>query len=284
MNPQRRKGHRSRAAIRAAIRAADVLAAACASRGHPVERRGRGVQRNHLASAEELVRSHFAERSNPDHINFPSLYEAIRLLSERPCVILETGSSAWGTDSSRLFDDYVAAFGGEFWSVDVRFDPVLKLGRSLSGHSTLCCDDSVRFLRRWVREHPGRKADLVYLDSMDLDVGSPVRAAAHAIQEFFAISPALHDGSLLLIDDTPASIEWFPEDQRNAANQFQSTHGVLPGKGMLIHEYLKHRAGIAKLRHEYQVLYRFGANSNCHKSRATLRSTDQPSGRARRLR
>lgn len=52
---------------------------------------------------------------------------------------------------------------------------------SLSERSWLTCDDSVRFLRRWVAENPGRRADLVYLDSYDLDVGDPIEAAIHGL-------------------------------------------------------------------------------------------------------
>jgi hypothetical protein len=174
-------------------------------------------------------------------------------------VILETGSSAWGTDSSRLFDAYVATFGGNLWTVDIRLEPMRELRDGVSSKTTLICDDSVRFLERWVAQNPQRKADLVYLDSWDLEVEAPVPAGMHGLAEFFAVSPALGEGSLLLIDDTPGDLDWYPEHMRPAAEEFHSSYGLLPGKGMLVDLYLQTRADVTKVHHRYQVLYRFEA-------------------------
>jgi len=238
------------------------VAAALARAGHPIEARGRNEgSPARFSSSDELVSAHFASRSDPGHLNFSSLLETVRLLEERPAVIVETGSSAWGTNSSRLFDDYVASFGGELWSVDIRLGPLVELRRSLTPRSVLCCDDSVRFLRRWVDRNPGRRVDLVYLDSFDLDVGAPLPAATHGLQEFLAIRPALRDGSLLLVDDTPAEIDWFGWPEREAARAFYEASGLVPGKGMLIEEELRKSAGVTKIHHRYQLLYRFEAPS-----------------------
>lgn len=186
------------------------------------------------------------------------MLDAIELLGERPSLILETGSSAWGTNSSRLFDDYVVTFGGEFTTVDIRIAPLLRLWRDLGPRSVIVCDDSVRFLRRWVEENAGRKADLVYLDSYDLDVSSPTPAAVHALLELDAIRPALRAGSLLLIDDTPDSMDFFPEPARTDAQRFKERNGLIPGKGMLIDVYLDSDPTVTKVHHGYQTLYRFG--------------------------
>ena len=118
-----------------------------------------------VASPDDLVREHFATRSNLSHANFKSMQEAISALCGRPSWIVETGSSAWGTDSSRLFDSYVATFGGRFWSVDSRLEPMLKLRKHMSKSSSMSCDDSVRFLKRWVDKYSSHRVDLVYLDS-----------------------------------------------------------------------------------------------------------------------
>jgi hypothetical protein len=79
----------------------------------------------------------------------------------------------------------------------------MKLRSTVSVRTQLFCDDSVRFLQWWVHSNPGRKADLVYLDSQDLNPRSPYAAAVLAIREYFAIRPAVGKGSLLLVDDTP---------------------------------------------------------------------------------
>ena len=228
-----------------------------ATSGHPIEVRGRGTFDIRFDSSDELVDHHFETWSDLSHINFSSLRDTLSLLQQRPSLILETGSSAWGTDSSRLFDAYVAAFGGEFRSVDIRLEPMFKLRRSLTERSRLSCDESVRFLRDWVEENPGRQVDLIYLDSWDLDVFAPVKSATHGLEEFFAIAPALGEGSLLLVDDTPADPDWFPIEWRDAARDFQSNYGMVPGKGMLVDRYLSGRDDATKVHHGYQALYRF---------------------------
>jgi hypothetical protein len=233
---------------------ADLLA----RNGRPVSVRGRDdALRTPVASADQLVDEHFASRSLGGHVNQESMRAAIRLLEERPCTILETGSSAWGADSSRLFDAYVARFGGAFATVDIRIQPLLRLRRDLSPMSEMVCDDSVRFLRRWMRENPARQVDLVYLDSYDLDAAAPTPAAVHGLLELDAIRPALRDGSLLLVDDTPTSVDFFPEPQRAEAALFAERTGLIPGKGMLIDLWLGNDPSVTKIHHEYQALYRF---------------------------
>ena len=250
-----------RALRRSAANAAQRLATLLARSGRPVRVRGRSTAvRTLFASADELVEEHFASRSLHAHMNRESMLVALQLLEEQPRTILETGSSAWGPDSSRLFDAYVARFGGDFVTVDVRIQPLLRLRRDLSPRSEMVCDDSVRFLRRWVRENPLRQADLVYLDSYDLNPSSPTPAAVHGLLELEAIRPALRDGSLLLVDDTPSSVEFFPRPQRRDAALFAERTGLIPGKGMLIDVWLGNDSSVTKLHHGYQALYRFDAS------------------------
>ncbi len=242
------------------MRVLDLAAATMAGAGIAIEIDGIGRREAgapSVPSPEALVREHFATHSDPSHMNFISLQEAISILGGRPSWIIETGSSAWGTDSSRLFDSYVATFGGRFWSVDLRLEPMLKLRKRLSKSSSMSCDDSVRFLKRWVDKYSAHRVDLVYLDSWDLDVRDPMPAAIHGLKEFLAIAPALRDGSLLLVDDTPTGADWFAAPVRESAAKFQATHGLVPGKGMLIDLCLRERPGVAKIGHRYQVLYRF---------------------------
>jgi len=239
-------------------RAALLLADA----GTPVRVRGTNASpRRSFASAEQIVEEHFNKRSDPNHVNRQSMSDTIKLLRERPSLILETGSSAWGSDSSRLFDDYVSHFGGEFVTVDNRISPLLRLRSDLGPRSRIVCDDSVRFLHAWVADNPARKVDLVYLDSFDLDLASPTEAAAHGLLELEAIRPALGGGSLLLVDDTPATIDFFPQSERPSARQFVERTGLIPGKGMLIDVYLRDDPVVVKIHHHYQALYRFGSTA-----------------------
>jgi hypothetical protein len=245
------------------MRMVNAAAGLLARSGTPLHVRGSNAPcPGGFRTSEQLVRAHFEKHCNPDHINFFTLLEAVTQLGGRPGWILETGSSAWGTDSSRLFDSYVSTFGGGFWSVDLRLQPMLKLRSGLSQSTTLYCDDSVRFLQRWLRQHGSGALDLVYLDSLDLDISDPVPSAVHGLREFFAIRPALKDGGLLLVDDTPASVELLPEPVQAAARDFEARYGIVPGKGMFIELYLAGRADVVKLRHHYQTLYRFSSHSS----------------------
>jgi hypothetical protein len=226
--------------------------------GKAIRVRGQAAHRRvDFSSADELVRHHFAQRSSLDHHSFGSMRQAIHLLGQSPSVILETGMSAWGTNSSLLFDDYVCCFGGEFFTVDIRLRPLLQMRGVVSHQTELICDDSVRYLRRWVRSNPGRKADLVYLDSYDLNPRSPYAAAVHGIREYLAIRPALGKGSLLLVDDTPIDPDVCPPEWRHDAESFLEREGVMPGKGMLVVPYLDSTHAVTKIHHGYQVLYRF---------------------------
>jgi len=227
--------------------------------GAPV--RVRGAQEPQAAAGattEDLVRRHFVTRSSPDHINLESMLTALKLLDGQSSRIIETGMSAWGTNSTLLFSDYVDAFGGEFWSVDIRLKPLADVRGSVSRRTVLTCGDSVRFLHGWVESNQAScKIDLVYLDSFDLDIRNPYPAALHGIKELFAIRPALKSGSLLLVDDTPATPEQCPVGMRDPAERFMAAEGVMPGKGMLIDRYLSGLNQVTKIHHGYQVLYRF---------------------------
>jgi hypothetical protein len=234
--------------------------ARCAARtGRPLRAAGRNASsRPVFGSPADLVDQHFRTRSDLAHVNASSMGEALGLLDGRPATILETGASTGrGTESSLLFDDYVTAFGGTFATVDIRLGPLRRLRPLLGPRSSVTCDDSVRFLERWVREHPGATVDLAYLDSFDVDFADPLPAALHGLRELWAIRPALGGGSLLLVDDTPATLDDVPPPGRPGAAAFHARHGLVPGKGMLVDVCLASAPGVEKLRHGYQALYRF---------------------------
>jgi hypothetical protein len=206
--------------------------------------------------AGQLAHDHFAKRSELNHVNYASMRDLLVRMGGRPQTIMETGMSAWGTDSTRLFDSYVRSFGGALWSVDLSPVPVQRLTGQVSEHTTLACDDSVAFLERWVDEHPGQQLDVVYLDSWDVDFADPMPAGEHCLRELQAIEPALGPGTLMLVDDTPGSLEDVPASFRDVAPAVFERYGAWPGKGMLLDPHLEHTSA-EKLRHGYQVLYRF---------------------------
>ena len=107
-----------------------------------------------------------------------------------------------------------------------------------------------------VAEHPDEGADVVYLDSWDVDFSAPLPAAEHCLRELEAVMPALRAGALLLIDDSPGTLADVPAAAREFAPALYAEFGAWPGKGMLAQTFLG-SLGIEPLRHGYQALYRF---------------------------
>lgn len=205
-----------------------------------------------------LVHDHFAAHSHLEHMNYTSMRDLVQLMGGSPRTILETGTSAWGTDSTRLWDTYVRSFGGAFWSVDLREEPRQRLRHLVAPQTTLVCDDSVAFLRRWVDENPDLRADVVYLDSYDVDFAAPLSAAEHCVAELEAILPGLAAGAFVLVDDTPASREDLPAEWREVGDAVHADLGLWPGKGMLLDRWMSEQGiEVEKIHHRYQVLYRF---------------------------
>ena len=89
------------------------------------------------------------------------LKECLRRLSVE--VILHSGTAAWGTLSTYLFDKYVSKYGGQLWSVDINPDTKRAAEPYMSSNTTLITMDSVE----WVSTHK-IKVDVVYLDSWDI--------------------------------------------------------------------------------------------------------------------
>lgn len=234
----------------------NALARLRAGMGWPYE--CNGVATAHQAVKRDPADILLRHKGCPEsHINHTSLRDTIHHLDGRPAAILETGSSAWGTNSTCLWDAYVQEFGGRVWSVDIRRTPSRQLRRKVSAATTLVADDSVAFLERWARNHSGESVSLVYLDSWDLVAQSPMPAAIHCLREYEAIRRFLRGGALLLVDDTPGSKEWLTTDLRDEAINYRETTGLWPGKGMLLDLVLEQHPRVTKLHHRYQTLYRF---------------------------
>jgi hypothetical protein len=226
--------------------------------GHPISVVGRDNSTPQAKSVEDLVAIHFDLIGEPDHICRRTLTRALTFLeAQQTPVLVETGSSAWGTNSSVLFDSYIRSFGGSFNTVDIRMQPLFKLRKQLGTNSRVTCSDSVKFLNRFVFEDSNSKLGLIYLDSWDLDVSNPWPSALHGMRELIAAMPKIASGTLLLIDDTPRDLSYFSDSNFTVASSFYKTFDLIPGKGMLINKILSQRKDVELLQHEYQVLWRF---------------------------
>jgi hypothetical protein len=229
----------------------------------PGRSRSVGLAGTHLRpkhkTIESLVYDHFVSHSSLDHLCRSTLHEALAQLNCLPSVIVETGTAAWGTKSSLLFDSYVNSFGGTFESVDIRRQPARAMHLECTDRSRFWTDDSISFLTGLVTRI--RHIDLVYLDSKDVDWNDPLPSAIHGFHEFLVLLPLLQKcGGLLLIDDTPRDAECLAQVSASAFNSFsktRETYGFAPGKGSLVLQYLKeHRIG-KLVKHEDQLLWSF---------------------------
>ena len=62
----------------------------------------------------DIVTNHFKYWSSLDHPNRKAFEIVVGEINGSAANIVETGTSAWGTDSTRLWDKYVTHYGGSF--------------------------------------------------------------------------------------------------------------------------------------------------------------------------
>jgi hypothetical protein len=211
-----------------------------------------------LRDTDELVDTHFRSFVGYDHqCTAPGFRLALRLLGGHPARIVETGTSAWGVDSTLLFDSYVRHFGGRFDSVDLRNLPSDRLRPVVAPSTHLHVGDSVAFLRGLEAEAGPRTVDLVYLDSYDLDWADPAPSETHAVAEWEALRHLAGPGTLVLIDDTPFDVNWVSRsDVAVAASAHLAATGAMPGKGALLLRETATDPSVEVLWHGYNVLFR----------------------------
>jgi cephalosporin hydroxylase len=171
------------------------------------------------------------------------------LMNKKPHVIIETGTSAWGTESTRFWDAYIRKYGGELWGVDIRPEPKTRLKFQTSPRTHLIVGDSVEFLATTSVKNP----TVVFLDSWDVDWSNPKPAAEHGLREFKSIFPKLQPGAFIFIDDTPLNLDYITDTSRARATEYLQDEGVLPGKGAEIVKILA-KAEIMPIFHRYSII------------------------------
>jgi hypothetical protein len=200
-------------------------------------------------SSKSLTENHFRFWSEPDHVNFDAFRKIEELMGKNPQVIIETGTSAWGTESTRFWDAYIRKYGGELWSVDIRSQPKTRLRYQTSRRTKLIVGDSVAFLE----SNRVKSPTIIFLDSWDVDWNNPEPAAEHGLKEFTSILTKLHSGTYLFVDDTPSKLDYIDQKSRGRAVRYLREEGVLPGKGAKVLFALE-EFGLKSIFHEYAVI------------------------------
>jgi hypothetical protein len=196
--------------------------------------------------------SNIGKRNHINYLTFKKLFENMQGLKEPN--ILETGIASAGTDSTYLFNEYIKKYGGRFWSVDINPNLVNRHKGNMCPGTELICSDSVKFLKEWTEKNS--EANVIYLDSYDLDFYNPEQSGKHGLAEYNALKPVIKQNTLLLIDDTPKTPYWL--DTRGKLYEdmqaYYEKNNYLPGKGMYV---LNEVTNADTLLHNYQVLYKF---------------------------
>ena len=162
----------------------------------------------------------------------------------RPVFIVETGcvrkAGNWGGDgqSTILFDRFSTQWpGSAMYSVDI--DPVATaLCQTLVNTSTrVHTGDSVLFLRDLARNPPEgfSHADVLYLDSYDVDFDNPHLSALHHMKELLAASSLIGPETLIVVDDSPLEAAFIVSE-----NDFIFfTQPKISGKGKYVADYAR---------------------------------------------
>ncbi len=138
---------------------------------------------------------------------FEILYEKIK--NSRMPLIVETGCTRqpdnWFGDgqSTQVFNKMSEMHEGTLYSVDINPD-ACRFAKTLTGpRHQIFCSDSVRWLQQAevTFDKLGRKIDVLYLDSFDLDLNNWHPSAQHHIYELLAVKGVLAPGTLVAVDD-----------------------------------------------------------------------------------
>jgi hypothetical protein len=190
-------------------------------------------------------------------VSFRKMFEHLDRI-ENPVTIVETGcvrlADNWDGDgqSTVLFDRYASTRpGSAVYTVDLNATATAACAALVSSAVTLYTGDSVVVLRTIARDLNAKnaKVDLLYLDSFDLDTSNPIPSAVHHLKELVSIAAAGTKETLVVIDDSPSSVQVIPiEDGKYSV----VSAPIIGGKGMYVAEYAR-QVGAAMAFCHYQV-------------------------------
>jgi len=189
-----------------------------------------------------------------------------------PIIIVETGclrdpDNFQDGQSTLLFDKYTSARGEKSKVYTVDINPVCTSAckKIVSKNVEISTEDSVRYLNKISNKFLKNKTKVIlfYLDSFDLDWRYPYPSAAHHLKELAAINRILHEDTMVVVDDSPASAnitQIDKADQNNKSDNWKilsspSPSPTIGGKGFLVHEYASH-VGAQLIFSHYQAAWK----------------------------
>ena len=170
-----------------------------------------------------------------------------------PIIIVETGclrkkDNFLDGQSTLLFDKYTLSRGenSKIYTVDINPESTKVCKEVVSKNVEINTDDSIRYLNNLcnIFLKNKTKVSMFYLDSFDVDWRYPYPSAAHHLKELAAISRLLHEDTLVVVDDSPATGNLTQnENKPDEPWKILGSPSPLPtigGKGFLVHEYASH--------------------------------------------
>ena len=186
-------------------------------------------------------------------VSFKKIFKYLDALPT-PIIIVETGclrdkdNFLLDGQSTLLFDKYTLSRGNnsKVYTVDISSKSTKVCKEAVSQNVEITTDDSVRYLNNISNNFLKNKTkvSMFYLDSFDLDWRYPYPAAAHHLKELTSITRLLHEDTLVVVDDSPASGNLTQtENESNPSWKILTLPSPPPtigGKGFLVHEYAAH--------------------------------------------
>ena len=153
----------------------------------------------------EQFEQHFRPRLGRRADGFAAIFAALETVRAE-LLVLETGCiripDNWEGDgqSTFMFDALARDRGGMAISIDITPESIDTARRACSSATQLILGDSVAGLHALARL-AARPANLLYLDSFDLDPANPMPSAIHHALELAAARPLLGPGTVVCVDD-----------------------------------------------------------------------------------
>jgi len=191
-------------------------------------------------------------------ISFRKIFEYLDTIQD-PITIVETGCARqadnWAGDgqSTVLFDQYVKSRIADaiVHTVDLSPEATNACKAMVSDKVFIHTGDSVAVLPRIARQlnTEGRRIDLLYLDSYDLDWQNPTPSSVHHLKELVSIISMLNPDTLVVVDDS-AMICRAVADAENKLNLISEP--VAGGKSTYVAQYAAQVGAQLRFSH-YQI-------------------------------
>jgi hypothetical protein len=168
----------------------------------------------------------------------------------KPIFVIETGCMHSSLEDNSGAFTYIMGdliknwTGGKLYTVDNDINHVEKCKKVTQPFSDVIeyvCSDSLLFLKDMARAH---QWDLIYLDSLDLDLLNPLPSSSHHLKELKLIYDYCAEDTIIGVDDNfepGTSIQWFADGSdcaKGVGDVWVKTGRDTIGKGAYIDTFL----------------------------------------------